>query len=195
MNPRLLVILDVDETLIYASDHPLTDSPDFTVGRYSVARRPHLGEFIDRVCSFADVAVWSSASDDYVSDVVRNVFPSPSVLRFCWGRSRCTRRFDPERYAEYWVKDLKKVKRLGYSLDRMLMVDDSPEKIERQYGNHIRVDPFCGSSFDAVLPPLADYLASFAEVVDVRPIEKRGWMDRRRKAAQPGATDNPDGAQ
>ena len=58
-----------------------------------------------------------------------------------WGRERCTRRIDPEWREEYYVKDLKKIERQGYDLDRVLIVEDTPSKVGRNYGNAIYVTP------------------------------------------------------
>jgi carboxy-terminal domain RNA polymerase II polypeptide A small phosphatase len=173
--PPLLVILDLDETLVRATGNPTLDPPDFTLDGFRVRRRPRLAEFLCVVATFADVAVWSSGSDSYVEEIVRQIAPADIAFRFVWGRSRCTRRFDHEHMEEYWVKDLKKVKRLGYSLDRVLIVDDSPEKIERHYGNHIHIEPFYGDLSDRALLQLAAYLERFAHVENVRLVEKRGW--------------------
>lgn len=175
MTPRLLVIFDLDETLVRATGNPTLDPPDFMLDAFRVRRRPQLEDFLRSVSRFADIAVWSSASDTYVEELVRKIMPTDVLLRFAWARSRCTRRYDTEHLEEYWVKDLKKVKKLGYSLERALIVDDSPEKIERHYGNHVRIEPFYGDTDDRVLPKLATYLERFASAENVRKLEKRGW--------------------
>ncbi len=172
---RLLVICDLGETLVHATQDPALDPPDFMVDEYRVRRRPQLAEFLRSVSRFADLAVWSSASDSYVAEIVQQIVPSEVSLRCVWARSRCTRRRDMDQFEEYWVKDLKKVKNLGYSLERILIVDDSPEKIERHYGNHVRIEPFYGELDDCTLPKLAAYLERFAVMENVRTVEKRGW--------------------
>ncbi len=50
---------------------------------------------------------------------------------FVWGRSRCVRWYEPEQFEEYQVKDPKKVKRMGYRLERVLIADDTPRKVHR----------------------------------------------------------------
>jgi hypothetical protein len=70
---------------------------------------------------------------------------------------------------------LKKLKRLGYSLERVLIVDDSPEKIERHYGNHVPIEPYYGDLGDRVLDRLGEYLERFAQAPNVRTVEKRNW--------------------
>ncbi len=175
MTQRLLVIFDLDETLVRATDNPTLEPPDFILYGFRVRRRPQLENLLRSVSRFADIGVWSSATDNYVEEMVRKIVPADVSLRFAWARSRCTRRLDTENLEEYWVKDLKKVKKLGYSLERILIVDDSPEKIERHYGNHVRIEPFYGDLEDRVLSRLAAYLERIASVENVRTLEKRGW--------------------
>ena len=91
----ILLILDLDETLIHATEEPLGHDHDFAVGPYVVYRRPHLAEFLAACSTCFRLAVWSSASDDYVRDVVGRIVPSEIRLAFAWGRSRCVRRLRP----------------------------------------------------------------------------------------------------
>ena len=44
---RQLLILDIDETLVYATETPLERPPDFRVGPFVAYRRPHLHKFIE----------------------------------------------------------------------------------------------------------------------------------------------------
>lgn len=147
---RILLILDLDETLIYASGTPLERPADFAVGGYHVYRRPNLDRFLARCARHFELAVWSSASDDYVRAVVAGIFPPDIPLRFVWGRSRATLRrgalgdggglLDPWDHQHY-LKPLAKVRRAGWRLERVLIVDDSPAKCARNYGNAIYPRP------------------------------------------------------
>lgn len=175
---RTLLILDVDETLIYATEKPLDREPDFAVGPYSVYRRPGLTEFLATCLRNFDVAVWSSSGTDYLAAVVEAILPEESSLAFVWNRTRCVQCYDPERLETYFVKDLKKVKRLGFDLKRILVVDDTPQKAERNYGNAIYVPPFYGDPNDNELSRLGPFLTMLAGIPDVRTIEKRGWRSR-----------------
>ncbi len=87
---RPLLILDRDETMIHARQEALDRPEDFQVFGYHVYRRPYLTDFLDRVRSDFDLAVWSSASADYVTAVVAHLFGTGYPLRFVWGRSRAT---------------------------------------------------------------------------------------------------------
>jgi RNA polymerase II subunit A small phosphatase-like protein len=78
-----------------------------------------------------------------------------------------------EMYPE--VKDLKKVRRSGYRLERVLIVDDSPSVLQRSYGNVIPVRPFTGSADDAELDNLLPHLDKLSQLENVRAAEKRNW--------------------
>lgn len=182
----MLLILDLDETLIYASETALERPADFEVYGYHVYRRPHLDEFLESVQRDFDLAVWSSASDEYVLAVVGQIFRDPSKLHFVWGRSRATLRraasdgsgymLDPWDHLHY-LKPLAKVRRFGWRLERVLIVDDTPEKCVKNYGNAIYPRPFVGSVHDAELKLLNAYLSSIRDVPNVRLIEKRRWRE------------------
>jgi len=96
-------------------------------------------------------------------------------LRFFWSAERVTQRVNFKTYEQYTVKDLRKVRKFGFPLEQVLMVDDSPEKLERNYGNHIRITPFEGDPSDAELPHLANYLRSIRNQPNYEPFEKRHW--------------------
>jgi RNA polymerase II subunit A small phosphatase-like protein len=175
-----LLILDLDETLVFGTRKPLDRYPDFTVHPYGIYKRPHLDEFL-RYCQVEfSTAVWSSSSPEYAARVVAHIFDSGNEPLFLWARDRCTPRFDPETKDFFWIKDLKKLKRKGHALESVLMVDDSSEKLQRNYGNHIRVSPYFGASEDDELQLLARYLETIKKCDNVRVIEKRGWKARVR---------------
>jgi RNA polymerase II subunit A small phosphatase-like protein len=170
-----LLILDLDETLIFGTRTPLSHPPDLEHGGWCIYHRPHLAEFIEQVRTAIELAVWTSATESYADLVVGTAFPPDLPFAFVWSRARCTWRHHPETREEYWLKNLRKVERLGYDLDRVLMVDDEAVKLERNYGNHIPIAPFTGASDDSKLPLLARYLLSVSTRPNLRAIEKRRW--------------------
>lgn len=179
---RILLILDLDETLIHASERPLQREPDFTVGPYSVYQRPGLSDFLEFCHGTFQVAIWSSSGPDYLRAVVSHILPSGHSLAFVWDRSRCVQRYDSERMEPYFLKDLKKVKRIGFDLNRVLIIDDTSQKVERNFGNAIYISPFYGDPADDELKRLSPFLKSLTGAPNVRTIEKRGW----RNASQAG---------
>jgi RNA polymerase II subunit A small phosphatase-like protein len=135
------------------------------------------------------VAVWSSASDDYVQKVVEMIFPQEYPLLFVWGRSRCIYKpdynaaedhgyFDFYKHYDY-IKPIDKVKRrFGISKDRILIIDDTPKKCVRNFGNAIYPAEFKGHAEDNELQLLHQYLLTLKDLESVRSIEKRQWKQQ-----------------
>ena len=61
MLKSLLVVLDLDETLVHATNEPLDRPCDFRCHGYSVYRRPGLNNFLDGLRARFDTAATSSA--------------------------------------------------------------------------------------------------------------------------------------
>ena len=64
MENKILLILDLDETLIHATTTKLGDDFAFKLYQHYVYKRPGLDAFIAACAEKFDLAVWSSASDD-----------------------------------------------------------------------------------------------------------------------------------
>jgi len=170
-----LLILDLDETLFHACEQPLPVAHDFLVDRYFVHKRPHVGTFIDFCRDRFRLAVWTSATEAYARAMVDELFGGPDELAFLWHREQCITQFDPEGYEPMYIKDLKKVKRRGFDLDHVIALDDSPEKLQRNYGNLLRIRPFFGDPGDEELLHLMPYLDQLREAGNIRRVEKRNW--------------------
>ena len=112
---RPLLILDLDETLIHGAEEPLHRDADFTVGPFYVYKRPHLESFLANTTPHFDVAIWSSASSDYVSGIASALASLVPTWQFVWSRERCVQRMHPEMMTTMFIKDLRKVKRRGHS--------------------------------------------------------------------------------
>jgi len=175
MNVDKLLVLDLDETLIYATTREREQPADFRVGAYYVYKRPHVDRFLALCMARFTIGVWTSASPLYAAGVVRHLFTAPDQLRFVWAADRCTRVYDAESGDYYWRKNLVKLCRRGYRREAIVAVDDTPQKWERSYGNLVRVAPFFGDPGDIELPLLAAYLEELRSAPNVRTIEKRGW--------------------
>ena len=78
MHAPPLLILDLDETLIHASATKVREEADFQVFHYFVYKRPGLATFLTTCTQHFKLAIWSSASDDYVQAVVKQILP-PSI--------------------------------------------------------------------------------------------------------------------
>lgn len=185
---KILLILDVDETLIHATTENIGWPSDFTLFEYQVHLRPHLQEFLEKVSKDFHLAIWSSASDDYVEEITKRIIPTHLELAFVWGRSRCTyrRNYRTDEYDfsfetsshHHYIKPLKKVRRRGYDLNKVLILDDSPHKTEQNYGNAIYPKEYTGDRSDDELKLLSKYLKTLKDIDNVRVIEKRNWRNR-----------------
>jgi RNA polymerase II subunit A small phosphatase-like protein len=176
-NSKPLLILDLDETLIYGTESELERPADFQVGPFHVYRRPHLDAFLAAVSEWYTLAIWSSATIDYVTGIASQIRPPDTQWLFVWGRDRCIQRTDHERFETIYLKDLKKTKPFGFGLGQILFVDDTPSKLSRNYGNAIYVAAFEGSLADDELPRLQRYLETIRTANNYRTIEKRGWRN------------------
>jgi carboxy-terminal domain RNA polymerase II polypeptide A small phosphatase len=182
-----LLILDIDETLIHATTSQLPIEPDFTFSKYFVYKRPHLEEFLEECSRLFKLAIWSSATDDYVDEIVKIIIPKHIPLEFAWGRSKCTPKstnkseFDNHRDSDShynYTKQLKKIKGKGFHLNQTLIVDDTPEKVLDNYGNAIYIKEFLGEKDDTELLLLAQYLKKLVDFENIRKIEKRFWRNQ-----------------
>lgn len=182
-----LLILDVDETLIHATEEKLNRPEDFRVGNYFVYKRPHLQRFLTNSAVHFALGIWSSAGDGYLEQILERIRPVKVDFDFTWSGSRCSMSIgrnsldicgDP--VAE---KRLAKLRKKGYQMEKMLIVEDTPENARVNYGNAIYVKAFTGDPADNELEELYDYLLTLRDVENVRTIEKRHWRKRKAKTS------------
>lgn len=174
---KKLLILDIDETLLHASENPLNLCHDFKTRLYYVYKRPYLDQFLHFCREHFKVAIWTTAGEEFASDIVKNIFPADYPLQFIWSRSRCTQYFSSE-FMEYrYFKKLKKVKQEGFKLEQVIMVDDTPSKLKRNYGNLVSIKEFYGDQEDNELLKLMNYLLNLNQFEDIRTVEKRFWEE------------------
>lgn len=89
-----LLILDLDETLIHASDHELKIKEDFQFYKYFIYKRHRLEWFLSEISLHYKLGIWSSASDLYVSEVTTAIKPASVNFEIIWGRSKCSLKRD-----------------------------------------------------------------------------------------------------
>lgn len=179
---RKLLILDLDETLIYATEEPLEPKADFilfedTSTPYFVYERPYLKDFLEFCFSNFEVAIWTSSAEDYAEGIVKNILLSSQQPKFIWARKRCTYRRNLETYEYEWLKNLTKVKRHGYRLENVIVIDDTPAKLAKHYGNLLLIKSFEGDLTDNELQILPVFLEKLANVENMRRVEKRYWRN------------------
>lgn len=169
-----LIILDLDETLIHATSHKRDLAEDFIFDKYFVYKRPFLDDFLQQLSLDFKVGIWSSADDKYVESIVGLI---KTNIRFevVWGRSKCSYRRNIEQDTYVYEKRLAKLKKRGFALEQILLIDDTPEKARPNYGNAIYIDEFRGDPNDNELNHLLKYLRTLKNCENVRAVEKRNW--------------------
>lgn len=173
-----LLILDLDETLIHATEKKLDITEDFKFENFFVYKRPFLDIFLEKVSRLYKIGIWSSGDDDYVEDIVKHIKPNTVNFEFLWGRSKCTPRRDFDSDVYYFEKRLDKLKNKGFEMSKILIVDDSPEKTKNNYGNAIYIQEFTGNKEDIELKYLYEYLQSIKDNENFRLLGKRGWRNK-----------------
>ncbi|HEY0562971.1 MAG TPA: HAD family hydrolase [Methylophilus sp.] len=171
---KKLLVLDLDETLVHANHEKPAHDDYFKVANYYVHKRPNLDWFIKEMLTTFKIGVWTASSEMY-AEIVTNELFSKGDLEFVWANKRCTlaRSFNTGEYDV--IKNLRKLKKLGYPMESIIMVDDTASKHVKNYGNLVLIKEFKGDQNDDELVPLANYLEHLARVPNIRNVEKRNW--------------------
>lgn len=176
---KALLVLDLDETLVFATDKSVGRKEDFKIDEYLVYNRPFLEEFLDFVFKNFEVVVWTSSSKLYADEICPHIFNEYlEELKFVYSRKKCTYKTFFETGKSFNVKPLKKVFKLGYDKNRVLSIDDDFEKYADSYGNLIKIKAFNGEADDKELLKLKYFLDSIKDIEDLRSLEKRGWENK-----------------
>ena len=149
-------------------------------------KRPNLDEFIQKCSTKYSLAVWSSAEDSYVKEIVKKIFPSQVKLEFVWTRLNCSLKIvrkplvDGDEngitYKEHqWIKPLNRINLKGFGIKNTLIIDNSSYKVKEDKKNAIIIEPFEGGQIDNELLELYQFLSIFDNVKDVRKIDKAKW--------------------
>jgi RNA polymerase II subunit A small phosphatase-like protein len=180
-----LLILDIDETLIHTDSVPLEYEKqldfDFkfkgnsSKSLYYTKKRPYLDEFLNYAFENFDVAIWTAAGDEYAEEILKGIRLDKSKLKFFYTQENCTLKFSYDYQNYYGVKNLQKLSKKGYDLNKVLIVDDIAGTAVNNYGNLIQIKEFTDDSDDTELLKLISYLEKIKNEPNYRRIEKRGW--------------------
>ncbi|KEG11987.1 putative nuclear lim interactor-interacting factor [Trypanosoma grayi] len=140
---KLTLALDLDETLVYAREGPL----------YA---RPGLDEFF-KLCKekCVEVVVWTAGLRAYAQAIIRNIDKERVVSHCIYRHSKWF-----TGYSGY-QKDLAA---LGRPLDRVLIIENTPDCIRGYQQNSILVEDYeGGESADNTIPALIDLIRSLCD--------------------------------
>jgi RNA polymerase II subunit A small phosphatase-like protein len=76
----MLLVLDLDETLVHATETPLEHESQHAIPPYFLYLRPGLAEFLAEVATLFRLAVWTSSSPAYARAVCPLIFRDPATL-------------------------------------------------------------------------------------------------------------------
>lgn len=187
----MLLVLDLDQTLIHTTFTELSREPDFVEDGYMTYWRPGVCAFLDACLNEFEVGIWTASTRDYAEPILAAL----GVLdrfSFVWCRERCAVRYEPWSVAgSALLKPLKKLLRRGYDRRQVIYVDDSADVVRMSYGNLVQVVPFIGDDEDRELERLLPYLRFLRGCENVREINKRGWRNRLVENFTPLSTARP----
>lgn len=146
-----LLILDLDETLYHTFIKPLSlkelESPLLDRGldhmEYITIPRPGVEKFLDFTFDNFKVAIWTAAYYDYASSAVTNLLNIDlNSLEFFYHKKNCTPKLKPDGDF-FYQKKISKLRRKGWNLKNVIMLDNKPQYIDR-YSNAMHIEDFLG---------------------------------------------------
>jgi RNA polymerase II subunit A small phosphatase-like protein len=139
---KLVLVLDLDETLVYAREGPLF-------------ARPGLEEFLDACADKCEVVVWTAGLRAYAQAIIRTI-DKKGIIKHCIYRH--SKWFTGQ--AGY-RKDLAA---LGRNLDRTIIVENTPDCIRGYQQNGILVEDYEGGErADNTIPALTEVVRMLTE--------------------------------
>ncbi len=124
-NPKLLV-LDLDETLIYTANSPLLNGKlKSHRGHYYLYERPHLKSFLDSILSEYDLAIWSASKAKYVKWVIKSTVLCRYEYLFVNTRRNCKRILGKNGLVEYQKHLIPYLSQY----EKVTMLDDLPKMV------------------------------------------------------------------
>jgi RNA polymerase II subunit A small phosphatase-like protein len=177
MYDRILIVADLDETLIHSTSSESERSADFKFGEHYVYVRPYLSTFIQKCTEFFDFAVWSSGGETYVNSILSRIIPPSIELRFVWTRSAFVngKVFIPGMLGA--AKNLNRLIANGFKPSTVLIIDDNPDDSVIEFGNVLQVQPYRGQPEDCELLLLSQYLEKLKFVKDTLSIASTSWRN------------------
>ena len=133
------LILDLDETLIYAQrnfNYKLRKSEN-NINKKRIILRPCLHEFLHDMKDLFELIVFSSGTPDYVNPIIRIIEKNEKYFDYILYRHHITLDDDGN--------NVKNLDLLGRDLKNVIIVDDIPRYYHLQKENGINIKPFCGN--------------------------------------------------
>ncbi|CAL8069956.1 unnamed protein product [Orchesella dallaii] len=161
---RACMVIDLDETLVHSSFKPISNADfivpveiDGVVHQVYVAKRPYVDEFLQKMGELYECVLFTASLAKY-ADPVADLLDKWGVFRTRLFRDACV--FHRGNY----VKDLNK---LGRSLHRVVIVDNSPASYIFHPDNAVPVASWFDDSTDTELLYLIPFFERLSSVENV----------------------------
>jgi len=170
---RPLLVLDIDQTLLFAATSPLTQPCDYRAERTWIYKRPYVDAFLHFCMLHFQIAVWTSARASYAEEIFSQVFNYLSLI-FIHSERHCLEKKDINGQLVS-LKPLQKTCKYGFTLNRVLVIDDSKEKHSLNPDNLILISPYNALVEDNELRLLKNYLNTIKHQTNFLNINKQNW--------------------
>eukprot|EP01060_Flectonema_neradi_P011802 TRINITY_DN1878_c12_g1_i1.p1 TRINITY_DN1878_c12_g1~~TRINITY_DN1878_c12_g1_i1.p1 ORF type:complete len:408 (+),score=71.27 TRINITY_DN1878_c12_g1_i1:84-1307(+) len=127
---KYCVVLDLDETIVYARDGP-------------IKCRPGYRELIAELGKHCETVVWTAGERSYAKEVLKQIDPTSSAIRHCIYRHHLW--FDGR------LGQVKDLRLLGREPDRVLLVENTPDCLRKNATQSILVPDFRGTDNQGIL--------------------------------------------
>ncbi len=169
--PRLLVLFDLDETLIRTDIDgepwgPFTADFELRLGfentkRFKVSVRPFVRQLLETLARFCDLGVFTASKAGYADSIIDVVDPNQVISRRYY-RTDCER--------QQGVGYVKVLQSLGNDIDlsRTVLVDNFVSCFSRNIANGIPILPYYGDKSDTQIAHLIPFIIHLNGHQDVR---------------------------
>lgn len=130
---------------------------------WRIAKRPGLDYFIQYLCQYYEIVVFTNQPDSMAAPIIQKIDPSPGFIMYPLFRVH-TRYVDGK-----YVKDLKYLNR---PLEKVVMLEANPDAWSANPDNTVKMAPWKGEKSDrelVALIPFLEYVAAL-DVEDVRKV-------------------------
>lgn len=145
---RVCVVLDLDETLIYAREGPL----------YA---RPGLDELLSMLAERCEPVVWTAGVKAYAQAVIKNI-DKKGVIRHCVYRHK--------KWFSGCAGYNKDLTLLGRDMDKLLILENTPDCVRGNEANGIVVTDYEGEGEDFTLVAIRELVNDLVDKIEQRNI-------------------------
>ena len=174
--PRPVLLLDLDNTLVFAHDPQFIGNDRARREYFSIDRtmraekRPHLDAFLDYAFAHFRVGIFTARNKGYATKVLKGIGRPLADYDAVYTGEKCR-----VVYGAHLIYHEKDLTALRHPLTRVLLLDDKPEGCAAAPDNLIPIKPYWGGSDDRELQKILPLLDELRHVEDVRAVDKTKW--------------------